>query len=1032
MQTVSAQLTAALQSENWQPAILVELYASDALPGADGFDPDTAMLRLSNGLTTWKGETYQRYVLKVGQITRTITERFNTVNITLDNADRAMAAFVLNNDIEGMFLVVRFVSRVFTADALDDSAVQFVGRCEKTYEANNPTVQISAKQYLGSVDEEIPARTFGPEDEQGRDADDPLFEGFPHTPVNIQRQYDERVPRGGLAGAVGLKKTVTRTIQYTSHTDAKEDSVVPLLLGRAQIVLTAISYVDLGTEVYMIMAGPEGPIADWHDLKVLTPGYFPQPSGLHLRYGYDGGTNGQDPIPSPDASNYSGNGRYSRTAWTAFHTTGSEVSEEDPAPDAVAVPLGLIIPIPNADGDFVLEGWTDNPAFHVRWMLTDTRQGFALDPAFINDPECLKTACYCDDPVLDATGGEQIVFPTSLQATYGTWWWRYHSTGLLKPAYFKHYFLDEGLDPPPELRMKTPTFGTAAPAIVPFVRRRFTSNYYLRDRKKKVDALFKDLAPAARIYLVQNSKGTLDIRCKRPADNTLIRSDISAGVTEIPVNSVLAWKQSLSGKILIGVDTLTSEIRIVTGWRYTTAGNGITLAVSGALTASGATFSGGNNSTTPATATVTVTGLGTLTVTIGGHSVSYTTESASVYANGDVADTTASAAAMLAHFMKADPVLKPYVKVTWDKDTPTVISLQSKLGFLQFADALEDDHDAGEEVVRIQAVLDPSTIIRDSASWPVGSRQSSVNRIDGTFIDSPLDFRPQMLRTREAAHIASSGKTLPKEINLTAVDNYSQAKRLQLQELAETRDNDFFFEEAAVGEHLLLEEGDLVATSHPSGDFRHLLTRLEEVRIDPDRMILRMVGRRYQTSAYSDSAPARKVPIPSGLTQAAAGPPNIQFNTEDYDSCLVQTTDGAGGITSVRGGVVFGESIYAQVCKVRLTMRASVAVDELIATLEPDGDNKAHFEFIASAPGVYVVELEVCFKSSNTCSATKPTCSVTVGLGSNQGEFIIPMLAFSGGASAEVEGEGGYTMPMLSMSGTASIQVTAGGGFTMP
>lgn len=993
---ISTALWTALGDGAQRLNVLVELYDQDAFPTIDGFDPADALLLVANKTLTFLGNDYLRRVESVGKVNRTITEKFNTVSVTLNSDEsnaRDMAAFALSNDLEGMFMVVRLVSRAVTATTLADSFVVFTGKCEKVYDASDNAITISAKQYLGSVDDELPPRVFSPEDEEGRTPDNPLYEGFNVGTINVTQQFTERVPRGGILGLFGAKKTVHRTTQYTSHRGADSEQVVPIVLGRAHIVLILLSSIDVGSSVYAIFAGAEGPIQFWHDAVLATPNLTPIPASVYLRNGEAGGTGDQVPIPSPDGDTYAGNNYYSHTAWIAFASVGSEVSEDDPAPDGTAILLGLVMPVPDSSGTFTLSDFTDNPAFHARWLLTDTK-GYNLDPLFINDPQCVKTACYCDDPVIDETDGERVVLPASLESVYNTWWRRYNSTGLLTPCYFRHYYLDDPQSPQPEVRTATPTYydpiGTP-PVYTPdtLIRRRFTSNIYLKERMKKADFLFKVLLPTFGGYITQNAKGQLDIKCKRPGDNTIIRSDVTAGDDEVAVNSILAWLSDKSGEVIVGVDLLTSEVRSVVGTRYSAVANDITLTVTGNLTASGATLTGGDDDN-PAIGLVTVTGLGTFTVTIDGRDVVYETETASALTNGAVGDTIESATAMLAHHLKADPTFKTYLKFTWDKTDPTVISIQSKLGFLELDSPLEEAHSIAEQVLRIQmsfsdglstpADTPASNILRGSMKWPVGGRQSSVNRIDGTFTDSPNDFQSQELRTRDAAHVARTRKTLPEKVNLTGVDSYSQAKRRENTMLAELRDLDFFMQHSSDRRAMLLEEGDLICNTHASGGFRNVPLRIEEVSLDLQHMTVSIIARRYATSAYSDDAVARTIPLPSGITPASVGPPDIAFNTADYlPNGLIQTT-ASEGITSVRGGAIFGASIYGQNARVRLKRPGESAFTQ-IAVITPDSDFKAVFEFIASDEGTYTVQLEVC-NLSGICNTTKPTASIIVAYGS--------------------------------------------------
>lgn len=967
---ISQSLWDALGDPVQRPNVLVELYPSTALPGDDGFDPADATFRVADASgITFLGQSYSRYLEEdsIRIIHRTITPKFNSVSIDLANPEippasknRPVAAFLLSNPIEGMFCVIRLISRAVTISTLADSFVVFTGKCEKPYDSQKATITISAKQYVGSTEEEVPWRTFSPEDELGTDPDDPLFEGFPFTPRTGSNTYRERVRRGGFLGLLGFKKTVTSTLPFTNHQGVEVDTPVPLILGRAQIQFKIVSYIDVGGQINVIYNAGEGPIKAFFDLRCITSGFRfasiadNNPDADQFRYGYAGGTNGQEPFLNSPTGGIPGNGYFSKSAMLATTFYGTEVSEDDPAPEVISIIMGMLIALPDNTGEFVFEDWSDNPAFLTRWALTHPRI-FNLNEAFINDPVCIKTACYCDAPVLDLTDGERVLLQNSENGKYGTLYRRYHSTGLFTPEYFKHYFLDEGQDPLPELTLPIAEFydpTAGKPELTPQrkVRRRFTTNIYLKEKMKSPDFLFKVLLTTYNGYLVQNARGKLDIRCKRPADRTLVRSGAIATDTDIAVQSILPWVADLSGSVIVGNDLLTSEIREVTGTRYTAVANGVSLAVTGNLTPSGATLTGGDDDN-PATGSVTVTGLGALTITIDGHAATYTTVAA---------DTTSTAAAMLTQFLKADPTLNPYLKFSWTPDSPTLISIESKMGFLELSSALQEDHGLAEEVLRIQMAftdtgadhtnLAAANILQHSFGWPLGSRQSSVNRIDGTFIDSPQDFKAQPLRTRDPDHIADTGKVLPEEITLTGVDSFSQAKRLELSKLAELRDLDFFTQHTADRRAMLLEEGDLIANSHTSGGLRNVALRVEEVSLDLSRMTVTITARRYSTSAYSDEAPARKVPLPTTLTWADAlpgQPTNLTLTQQN-------TTQG----TSVISGT-FDFAAYMGVQRARVFYRRDGDTEWIDAgvTVTPDANNQGHFQISGLPAGTYEVKV---------------------------------------------------------------------------
>lgn len=312
----------------------------------------------------------------------------------------------------------------------------------------------------------------------------------------------------------------------------------------------------------------------------------------------------------------------------------------------------------------------------------------------------------------------------------------------------------------------------------------------------------------------------------------------------------------------------------------------------------------------------------------------------------------------------------------------------------------------GEEVLRVMmsfadrsltyADVTRQNILKDSFTWPDDSNRSEINQIKAPFVEAILDFAVQPpITVNDTPHQERMRKVNVQDVDLTAVDNYNQAARLGNGMLNTLRDGDFFYKWGGIGEALLLEEGDVVCVSHSSGGtngFRNKPVRLKTLQINKIPEIT-LGGREYKTIHYGDliaslsegaggSGSVASLFIPS-TNPGFDSPPDIEFNTTDFPpDGLVQATSGDAGITSIRGGAIFGASSFGQFAKVRLIERAGVMVDEMInANLRPNSDLEVAFEFIASAEGIYTVELEVC-NNRNQCNTTKPTASIVVVFGS--------------------------------------------------
>jgi hypothetical protein len=274
-----------------------------------------------------------------------------------------------------------------------------------------------------------------------------------------------------------------------------------------------------------------------------------------------------------------------------------------------------------------------------------------------------------------------------------------------------------------------------------------------------------------------------------------------------------------------------------------------------------------------------------------------------------------------------------------------------------------------------------SNVLDGSFSWPEGGKQSTINQVKGTFRQAIMDFAEQPIIVNDEQHQRENGGLAKThDLNLSAVDNYWQAAYLCNGYLAKLRDGDFFFKWGSAGEAHLDEIGDLVFASDPSGEWRNVPVRIEEVTYNP-RFEVFFNSRLYSTSQFDDTVLQTEVPLPSGLIGPFEPPPDISFNEVDFPpDGLVQSTDGTAGITSIRGGAVFGASSYGQYAKVRLIVRAGVTVNEQLTIIKPDENGEAVFELLASVDGLYTVELEVC-NVLNVCNTTKPTASIIIGFG---------------------------------------------------
>lgn len=1069
MNPAPSALTTMLDSRAKDMLCAVEFYLPTVIPdGTHGFKPEDAEALFATETCTFsylaQSVNYVREALSMPSLNRTMGKQSNSVTIRFSNVSKVLAAFVLNNQVEGMRVVLRVLSRASLSNATVSptacSFIAFVGKCGPPDGFDRKDASITARQDLGQIEAQIPPRVFqktcplrfkgleclGTEALGAKSAtyqaaltcnksfgqcdeyeNTEFFQGV--RIVQIQGSFRHR-PHQGLFSKImkftaplayylfGRRKNVT--VGSSLEDGTPYGQAIPFVFGRWQMSGVPLQYRDDGETIHFKMGFARGPIENFYNIRVNNPEFNNPPVTVVGHYGRYGGEADQlaDTV-FPDGS------FHSRLAYLTGGVTGSNIAVEDPVPDISSMIAGAVIGkmttahLMNRCGSGRVSGggisyaailggsWTDNPADLARLVLTDPGL-LALNENFIEPRRAAISAFYCSGAIMDVSNAERLLLPVTENGKAGVEYKRYNSTGLITPGVFpvttgqfphsrtdheaKYEYFDPDAPPAPEdIEVKT------------FYRKRFTANIVLTEQKKAVDFLFDTLLPCFRGFLTWNNKGQIAVNCEKPADSTPMATASIVGATTINVLDVNPYfldineagtGQSLIGKILIGVGLLTSEVRSITLARYNpTIQNAITLAASGTggttATASGATLSGGDP-TGPATGSIQIGGTlaegDTVTATIDGIDVTYTLQANETV--GFPADPKSGVAAALAFAINAHPVLQKYVEANSASWFDT-LTLEAKVGTLTLSSALEQAHDADEETIRVMmsfadqsltyANVTKSNILDGSFKYEGAKGSTRYNQFKGTYHDPLRDFASQPLIINDYDHQDETELIKPLDIDLSAVDNFNQASRLLNGANVKFGDGNRFFSWRSNGLALQLEEGDVICISHPAGVFRNVPVRVEQITWN-ERYEVAFTGRIYSSSMFNDTVEQTDIIIPSGVTNYASAPPAITFNTTDFPpNGLVQSTDGTAGITSIRGGAVFGASVYAQYATVRLIKRAGVTVNEQVSIIRPDSNMEAVFEFIASADGLYTVELEVC--NQWACNTTKPTADIIIGFG---------------------------------------------------
>ncbi|MFZ9311637.1 MAG: hypothetical protein ACO24O_09065, partial [Arenimonas sp.] len=600
--------------------------------------------------------------------------------------------------------------------------------------------------------------------------------------------------------------------------------------------------------------------------------------------------------------------------------------------------------------------WSDNPVAILRFLLTDSR-ALNYDSDWIDDTVALETARYCDEPLLDDSGGEQLYLSDELNGAAGTTFKRYPSTGLLNTDFYRFLLGLTGTESQRQQAVYNYFNPTAAPSsITPetYYRKRYTCNLILRDKSRIVDFIFKKLLPSFRGYLVTGADGKLQIRTERPQLTQYLRANASAGATSLSIEDAAAWKALDVPVIyaLVDVGTADAEVVEILSIDYSTAGNSITLAktVTGTITAtvSGATLSGGSTSA-QASGTVTIGGTitagNTVTVTIDGQANTLTIGST---------DTTGTIAARMRDIINANTAINRYVVAEWATGTPTVVTIKSKLGTLNLSTALASGHSSLDEIMHIHqpfsgVALGPLTrgnILKDTFKWPLGSKQTSYNQFVLVYQDALQDYQTIELRENDYSHQSTINKINKLEIDGSCIDNYHQADRLVRATRYKYREGDFFCSWSGAGVALLLTEGDVVAVDHDSMPTKvNLPLRLEDVQIGPDWKVS-FTGRLYSSTQFVDSARPTTIVLTTSITWPTNGPAAV--------SSLTLTTPVPG---TVRGTFVFANYVGHQVGKIEILKPGAGAYVDTGLRVEPDSSGNGAFEIAGLPSGTSTIKV---------------------------------------------------------------------------
>ncbi|HWQ32538.1 MAG TPA: hypothetical protein VNQ79_06625 [Blastocatellia bacterium] len=910
MQKCDPELLAVLRLTD-KPRELVELYEIFTRD-EDERTPARAVARWANSAITFQGLEYERRVISRGEVKRYLDKQVNTLSLTLSNVDLAMTRFVNAQRLEGMWLQMRLVSRLVP----DGSLILFGGFCDKPDELNHQTCQLTVRQDFGSdqdllrrqmtilcplrfdfkgeacrggvplasksAEYQAAVRCNGSYNQCLSYSNTDNFQGFRFQPVSGTFQYETVEQKRFLLFFTRKKKRIV-SAPWSSVSDLSEETYIPETAGIAQVEGVPLMHADTGAKVRFLQAFAAEDSDGIFELRVRDKQYLPAPDNAHTALG-EWGSQGQ-----PESLLFTGAGRFSGVTWAEGEAVGSDPNDaNDAAPTVTAIVRGRRVDYPDASGQFTLKQWTDSGPLLARWYLTNRGTAKASD---IDDESILEAFHDCNEPVIDDTGFEQVIIPEQVTGGSIQGFRAFASASGFGAATVDRIalMLAQG-------KIPTGGYGQLVQAYYRYisqtniqqfispvrkVRRRYTTNFTIKEQTSLGDFLWDVLLQSFNGRLVYGANGKIQIRVDKPADVTYLREPAAAGATQIEVEDARRWSHNIGAQILIGAHLPNSEIRRVTDYGFSTLGNQITLQqnTAGTITAtlSGATLSGAD-ATHPATGTITLGGTvsdgAKVELWIDGIKVDYTAQAG---------DDIEAIAGYLAATINGEVTLRRYVRAEWNLAQGSVIRIVSKLGFLKLDAPLAEPHFQLEECIRVAAAFGgegQAKLIKDSVSWPLGSRQSSTNYVYGKFRSQIHDWAPTAIEDEAEAHVKQVGKTSKEEINLSAVVDAHQAFRLLRIRLGKRRLCDWFVTLQASGDALLLDVGDVICVTHYSGAefIRNVPVTIEDISIDSQHRA-RITARLYRSEVYDDTIRETGAPIlmplqPGSTVNTSGDPPN--------------------------------------------------------------------------------------------------------------------------------------------------------------
>lgn len=889
---------------------------------------------------------YKPKIKGVPELSRFIGKTFNTLTLQVGNVERGQdsaSTMVLKQIIRGFRIAVRFICPQLPVER---SEFIWWGRVDKIGELKDDVLPITCSQEIGNFSYELASKKFGQACPlifgKGECLGDELFTdkslayqqaflrdgqgGCNRTSARCIQLANEAFLQALIPVTVtdffnridivkkrflfwSWKKKVSTPVQWSSKNISDNDNaVLPMAWGRVRLDGIPFVWADIGTSIRALVAFCQGEVEGFYNITCHNPNLT---IANFIPHRGEFGGRGSQQIPSY----FPQSGYNSRMAYGEVEYTGSEPTDApEDSPVTSAVIKSKIISVPDNNLNFSRQ-YSNNPV----WVAIDAITSFPYSivrPEWFNHKKNLETANYCFKIVEDDTNADIAVISESNYQDYLlNRWARYGASGRINQNYFRQYenpnleasslaiISETNLLSPYDIDLPVDidwfpidTFGVGIQRT--YLALQFTCNGVIRDTSKLSDVLNGLIFPTFRGFMRFNNRGTIDIDCRRPANNGYLRMDTEIGVKEIPVQNVSKFLDNRY-YILIGAGQKQSEVRKTRGIRYVNTQQNTVVSFQADNMSVSFDDSFIANGDSPAYINLVFNGQA-----INGEKIELKfsepdgTEFVWDYFVDETADMDVIAQIFTSR-LNASPVFEE----NWTAETlGNRIIIRSQSGYLLLDRALKYKHYQGDECIQVVEVYENNREdenldgekdnIKDFSISPPSENYQGAK---ATYIAAARDFAETELIPRIVWDSVEAERNLKlMELDLRFVDNYRQAAWLLKSGTIDYIDGAFYPTFTTSARAMFHQEGDVIAVRHQIlEDIFYIPCTVEDVSYSEGSMSTKMRCKLYLSAAF-DRRIAQEQKFPeSSLTPTIIGQtaPASTLTSGGYS----QTRTGDGG-----------------------------------------------------------------------------------------------------------------------------------------